>query len=230
MWRDLRFALRRLARSVGFSLTVILLLGLALGANACVFSVVYGLLYKPLPFTDAGSLVMVDAQLSHIGIDVGVSIPLFETIQKKSQTLQGASAWRERQIQSLGDGAQATSYAMVQAQPGVLALLGTQPALGRLLTEEDAQAGAPGSVVISWDVWQSRYAGATSVLDQTLRLADGDYRIVGVLPRQFGFPHATTQLWLPLRFTPACSSLRIRPGSAGSAVDVPTISRSSSLR
>jgi predicted permease len=221
MWRDLRFAMRRLLRSAGFSLTVILLLGLALGANACVFSVIYGLLYRPLPFADADSLVTVDVRLANIGIDVGLSVPFFETIQKKSQTLQGASAWRERQAQGLGDGAQAASYATVQAQPGVLSLLGTQPALGRLLQEEDAQAGAAGSVVISWDVWQSRYGGATNVLDQTLRLASGDYRIVGVLPRGFGFPHGTSQLWLPLRFTQAERDL----SQAGSFGDLQAMAR-----
>ena len=221
MWRDLRFAIRRLVRSAGFSLTVVLLLGLALGANACVFSVIYGLLYKPLPFADAERLITVDPRLANIGVDVGLSVPLFETIKNQSQTLEAATAWRERQIQGLGEGEQAASYAVVLAQPGVLSLLGTRPALGRLLVDEDAQTGAARSVVITWDVWQNRFGGAANILEQTLRLADGDYRIVGALPREFGFPHATTQLWLPLHFSDAERDL----SQAGSFGDLQAMAR-----
>jgi len=221
MWRDLRFALRRLARSAGFSLTVIVLLGVALGANACVFSVIYGLLYKPLPFADADGLVTINPKLANIGIDVGLSVPLFETIQQNSQTLEAAAAWRERQKPGPSEGKEATSYAVAMAQPGVLALLGTQPALGRLLNADDAQEGAARSVVITWEVWQNRYGGAGNVLGQSLRLADGDYRIVGVLPRGFGFPHATTQLWLPLSFSAAERDL----GQAGSFGDLQAMAR-----
>src|SRR6185369_3180671 len=95
--RDLKFALRRLVRSGGFSVTVVLLLGLALGATAGVFSVIYGLMYKPLPFAQAEQLVTVDTRFSSMNIDfnLGVSVPYFERIAAQSTAMADVTAYRD---------------------------------------------------------------------------------------------------------------------------------------
>jgi predicted permease len=201
MFRDLRFALRRLTRSFGFSATVVLLLGLALGANGCLFSVIYGLLYKPLPFANADRIVSIDTRLANMGFNVGLSVPLLDTIAANSKTLDGAVAYRARTISDgEHEGDTASTYNAGILQPALLNLLGARPQLGRLLGDDDAREGAARSVMISWDFWQNHYAGAPDAIGRTLRLADGDYRIVGVAQRDFGFPQTSTQLWLPLVF------------------------------
>ena len=203
MIRDLRFSMRRLIRTPGFSLTVILLFGLTLGANASMFSVLYGLLYKPLPFPDSARVVTVSALLSNRGINVGLPVPFFEQALASTKTLEAVAGFRERPLRSDEDQAQATTYQGALVQPGVFTLLGAQPALGRLIADEDTHTGAARSAVISWTFWQERFGGAGDAIGKNLKLADGEYRIVGVLPRAFGFPRRTTQVWLPLGFSDA---------------------------
>jgi len=203
MIRDLRFPVRRLFRSPGFTTTVILLLGLTLGANASMFSVLYGLLYKPLPFAAAERIVALDVRIAYMNYNVGLSVPYFEEMAATSKTLETIAAFRERQLNSGDDDAAASTYNSALVQPAILSMLGAQPVLGRLFVDEDTQDGAARSVVIASDLWQARYDGAADVIGKNLKLADGDYRIVGVLPGGFGFPRSTTQLWLPLHFSAA---------------------------
>src|SRR5512142_2135374 len=136
---DLHFALRRLARAPGFSATVVLLLGLALGANACVFSVLYGLLYKPLPFADAGRIVALDSLLANRGITVGLPVPYLEAARARTRTLDALAGYRARTIRTDADDAQAPSYEGALVQPEIFTLLGARPALGRLIAAEDTR-------------------------------------------------------------------------------------------
>ena len=221
MIRDLRFALRRLARSPGFSATVILLLGLTLGANASMFSVLYGLLYKALPFAGSDRIVALDVRMANMGLNVGLSVPYFEEIANKTKTLETLAAYRERQVGSGEDDATVSSYKTALVQPTIFSMLGARPALGRLIVDEDTHDGAARSVVIGWNLWQTRYGGADNAIGQVLKLADGDYRVVGVLPRGFGFPRNTTQLWLPLHF----SAAERAPEQAGAFSDLNAIGR-----
>ncbi len=201
---DLRHTLRRLARSPGFSATSILLLGLAFGALACVFSVVYGLLYKPLPYPHAEQLVTVESRILGIPFDVGLSPPLREEIAHSAHAVDGIAAYRSGEmVLRDDDGRRAGSLKTALVEPGVFGLLGAQPALGRLFAAEDVGEGAPRGVVLSWDEWQTRYAGAEDAIGRTVRLEDHDYRVIGVLPRGFVFPASTTRLWLPLSFSAA---------------------------
>ncbi|HEY2394919.1 MAG TPA: ADOP family duplicated permease [Rudaea sp.] len=203
MIRDLRFAVRRLLRSPGFSATVILLFGLTIGANASLFSVLYGLLFKPLPFAGSERVVTVSTLLANRGINVGLPVPFFDEAVAKTRTLEAVAGYRDRQLRSADADARMTTYQAALVQPGVLTMLGARPALGRLIVAEDTQDGAARSALISWDLWQARYAGADDAIGKSIELADGEFRIVGVLPRSFGFPRHTTQVWLPLSFSPA---------------------------
>ena len=219
MTRDLRFAVRRLIRSPAFSATVILLLGVTLGANASMFSVLYGLLYKPLPFAAAERIVALDVRMANMGVNVGLSVPYLEEIARSSKTLETVAGYRERQVGAGDDDASAPAYKTALVQPAVFTMLGARPALGRLFVDEDTRDGAARSVVIGWDLWRTRYGGADNAIGQVLKLADGDYRVVGVLPRGFGFPRNTTQLWLPLHF----SAAERAPEQAGSFSDLNAI-------
>jgi predicted permease len=222
---DFRFALRRLARSPGFSATVVLLLGLAIGANACLFSVLYGLLYKPLPFADAQRLVALDTRMTNMAMafDVGMSVPLFEATREHARSLDGIAGYRsrDRELRSAADAGAVQVWHAAFVQPSLARLLGVRPALGRLFADTDASRGAAPAALISWDAWQTRYGGAADAIGKTLALEDGDWRVVGVLPRGFAFPNTTTQLWLPLTFTDAQRA----PAQAGSFGDLDVVAR-----
>jgi putative ABC transport system permease protein len=206
MISDLRFALRRLAHSLGFSVTAILLLGIGLGANACVFSVVYGLLYKPLPFAEADRLVTLDSRFTAMNMDfnLGVSVPYFERIEQNAKTLSHVVGYHGTLVDMHDDDAEASATVSVaRVQPALFDVLGTGVVVGRLLNDDDARADNASSVMISWDLWQARYAGKASVIDQTLRLDGTVRRIVGVLPRGFVFLEKSPQVWAPLAFDAA---------------------------
>lgn len=210
---DLRHVLRRLLRSPGFSATSVLLLGLAFGAFACVFSVVYGLLCKPLPFAQAERLVTVESRILGMPFDVGLSVPLRDEIARAAQTLDGVAAYRTSERTLRDDaGRRNGSLSTASVEPALFGLLGTQPALGRLFTDEDAAAGTARNAILSWDEWQRRFTGATDAVGQRIRIENEDYRVVGVMPKGFVFPSSKTALWLPLGFT-AEQRMRSHAGS-----------------
>lgn len=199
---DLRHALRRLARSPAFSATSVLLLGLAFGAFACVFSVVYGLLLKPLPFAQSDRLVTVESRIPGVPYDAGLSAPLREEIAHSAHAIEGIAAYRSGNvIQRDDEDRRMGSLKAMLVEPKVFALLGVQAALGRLFTDADVAAGAARSVMLTWDEWQTRYGGDENAIGRTLRLNDKDYHVIGVLPKQFLFASSEARLWLPLGFS-----------------------------
>jgi predicted permease len=221
MFRDIVYSTRRLLRRGAFSATVIVLLGLALGANACVFSVLYGLLYKPLPYPAGDRLVKIDVQLATQGMDVGPPVPFVDAIAKHSRTLDAVAAYRSRTIASAEDNATHETYESADVEPALFPMLGAKPALGRLFVEDDAASGAARNAVIGWNLWQRRFGGSRDAIGRTLKLADGDYRIIGVLSRGFAFPHSATSVWRPLGFTAAERG----PDQAGLFGDLALIAR-----
>lgn len=198
----LRHTLRRLARNPAFSATSVLLLGLAFGALACLFSVVYGLLYKPLPYPQSDRLVTVESHIPGVPYDAGLSAPLREEIAHSAHTIEGIAAYRTgNMIQRDDDGSRMGSLKTMLVEPKVFDLLGVRPALGRLFTDTDVAVGAARSVMLTWDEWQTRYGGDENAIGRTLRLNDKDYHVIGVLPERFQFASTETRLWLPLGFT-----------------------------
>lgn len=210
---DFRQTFRRLSRAPGFSALSVLLLGLAFGALACVFSVVYGLLFKPLPYPQADRLVLVESRVLGIPFDVGLSTPLREEIAQAARGIDGIAAWREKNVVLRDEtGRRMGSLDAALVEPQAFGLLGVQPALGRLFGAEDVAEGAARSVVLSWDEWQKRYGGAEDAIGRALRLEDQDYRVIGVLPQGFVFPTSEIRLWMPLGFS-ADERSRSRAGS-----------------
>jgi predicted permease len=199
---DLRHTLRRLARSPAFAVTSILLLGLAFGAFACVFSVVHGLLYKALPYPASDRLVSVQSRVLGIPFDVGLSVPLIEESARSARTLDGIAAYRPGEMTLRDeDGRRTGLLHAASVEPALFGLLGARPALGRLFSAEDARPGAAHNAIISWEEWQQRFAGANDTIGRRLRLDDKEFHIIGVLPRGFVFPSSQTRLWLPLGFS-----------------------------
>jgi predicted permease len=194
--RDLRYALRQMRRSPGFAVVVVLVLALAIGANASVFSVLNAVLLRPLEFPNANRLVEITSVEN--GKPVGVSGPDFRDFATQNRTFEKMAIydqWRKNVSTSpRGDGAAEVLVGL--APPEFFEALGVQPLLGRLFTAEEGVEGRNHVALITETFWKSHYQGDAKILGQTLSINDQPYTIIGVLPATIpGWLHrAQTQL------------------------------------
>ncbi len=193
---DLRFALRSLRKNAGFTLLAILVMGLGIGANTAVFSVVNSVLLKPLDYRDPDRIVILSALSKKSGAHYQVSGPDYHDWHDQS-TAFGAMAYYfgdpETAI-ATQSGAEFGSSAGVS--PEFFRVFDLEPAIGRFFSLEEAQAGSSGAAVISYAYWQSHFGGDPAVLGQTVRMDGRSLPIVGVLPPRFRFPDKT-DIWAP---------------------------------
>jgi putative ABC transport system permease protein len=199
MMADLRYALRMLAKSPAFSLIAILTLGLAIGANSAIFSVVNAVLLRPLPYPHSEQLVRVFGKQPQL--DLAPSSPAnFLEWRGENQVFERIGTYVGKGFNLLGgDKPERVIGARVSAD--LLPLLGVQPALGRLFTNDEDQEGRAEIVILSHDFWRSRFAGDPNTTGQTITLNDKPYTIVGVMPAGFAFPDTRTQVWVPMAFS-----------------------------
>ncbi|HLK62588.1 MAG TPA: ABC transporter permease [Bryobacteraceae bacterium] len=190
MLRDLQYGVRQLYRKRLFSATVIILLAIGIGANTLVFSLVNELLLKPLPVRDPGNLYLVSRifaeEPSHPSTFFNFLV--FRDAIQKSGTLSAAVAeqeWTDDQVVPMdADGGIRPVMAQV-VSPNYFTELGVPAAAGRVLNEADANTTAQVPLILSYQFWQSQFAGSPSVIGRTIRLKGSPFVIVGVLPRQF---------------------------------------------
>jgi len=198
---DLRYSLRALLARPGFSLAALLTLGIGIGANAAIFSVLDGALFRPLPFPHAERLVDVRNVYPQMGLDnAGTSIP--DYLDRR-----GAPALEELAIYTpvslaLAEGGTPERLAGLRASPSLFGVLSTQPALGRAFTESDAVPGASPVVVLGHAAWQARFGGDPAVLGRRIRLDGTPHEVVGVMPEGFFFPNRENALFVPFAWTP----------------------------
>jgi predicted permease len=204
---DLRFAIRSLRQTPVFSLTVILTLALGLGATTAIFSLVEGILLRPLPFKDADQLVLLG---DHLGTsnNIGVTAVEIATYAKATSAFSSMGASAPAHFELSGDTAFGGAPAEVPAgrlAASMFPTLGVQPILGRVFTQEEEDADKP-LAVISYALWLERYHRDPQVLGSTIVLDRKPYSIIGVMPRSFEYPLQTgyldqSQLWVPLSLT-----------------------------
>jgi predicted permease len=205
--RDIKYGARTLARSPGFALIAILVMALGIGATTSLFTIVRAVLLKPLPFWDPGNLVMVYEHFrASTGDGFNVVAPAdFRDWREQTHGFQDMAAWRDYGFNLTGEHQELPET--VQAAGGswnLLSVLGIQPALGRAFTQEEDQPEGNHVVLLSWSLFQRRYAGDASILGKSIRLDTTPYTVVGVLPRWFTYPDPRIQLWVPYAqtFTP----------------------------
>jgi predicted permease len=202
--QDLRYALRTLIKNPGFTTVAVLTLALGIGANVATYSVVYGVLLKPLPFPQPDQLVRVfDDQNATNEKDIGMSVPELSDLQERS------GVFREISSVNSSNSAVAGGDRIVRAEslltsPDYFTLLGAKPELGRVYTQQDAVPGFLESVVISNGFWRRYYGSDPNIIGRKMRL-DGDmYTIVGVMPAGFRHPGPTldtdVEVWLATGF------------------------------
>src|SRR5262249_23657006 len=179
LWQDLRYGAGMLTKRPGFTLIAVITLALGIGANTAIFSVVYGVLLKPLPYKDAERIVV-----------AGVSPPDFRDLKESCQSFDRMAIWASN-LYNVSMGGETTQVRGAIVSPEFLPML-AQPALGRLWrADEDMQHLA----VISHDYWQSAFGGEASVIGRTIRLYGKPHTIVGVMPREFQYPSRDFKIW-----------------------------------
>jgi len=203
---DLRYALRGLIRNPVFSVVAVLTLALGIGANTAVFTLVDGVLLRPLPFQDAEELL----SIQHLGRDGQDELPISDGLYLLYQqevsgfAAIGMSVPSERTM-VLGDEPERIQVRF--ATPSFFDVLAVQPVLGRSFLAEEERPGAEPVVILSHALWQRSFGGSPDVLDQTVDLNGIQARVVGVMPRDFGYPDREAQAWLPYPVDPAQAPL-----------------------
>jgi putative ABC transport system permease protein len=196
--RAMRHAGRGLIRTPQFTIAAVITLALAIGTNASIFSIVQGVLLKPLPFQDAEQLYMLRHSAPALGYDdFGMSPGLYLLYRGEDELFASSGIYSEVSSNITGGDAAPERVVSARAARDVFTTLGATPAAGRIFDSAEEQPGAESVVVLSHALWQERFGG-TDVIGRSIDI-DGEPRtIVGIMPASFEFPNRETRLWLPL--------------------------------
>ena len=223
--RDLRYALTTLKRDKAFAVAALLTLALGIGATTAVFSTVYGVLLRPLPYPEPDRLVRVYEEHPG-GVRMPGEPPLSNTTmyvwQQGMQTLEGIAAYygREYTVAASGDSPDAERVHGAEAASEAFALLRATPELGRFFVAREDRPDANKVVVISDRLWRERFGARPDAIGATLTLDDQPHEIVGVARPDFRFPDRDVQLWTPYE-DPTLTD----PATQGGMWVAPTIGR-----
>jgi len=216
MREDLRYALRLLLRSPGFTTVVVITLALGIGANSAIFSLVDGVLLRPLPFSQPQQLARIYSEFPTFpngGLHrFWLSGPEYLELRGSARSWSAIEAWSSDGA-NLSGGSRPMRIQAASVTGGLLAMLGVPPARGRLIASDDDQPGAPRVAVISWNLWQHAFGASSSIVGLRTELNGANYTVIGVMPAGFEFPLGATQpveLWTPMQLNPA------RPGGRSS--------------
>jgi putative ABC transport system permease protein len=195
LWQDIRYACRAFLRMPGLAAIAVLTMAIGVGANAAIFSVVYATLLRPLPYPDAGGLVLVGQVNRQSRQGSGDATPAnFLDWRARSQSFTGMSGVRETNVVLAdGDLPERRRAAMVNAN--FFEVLRVSPSLGRAFIPSDEGRGAPRVAVISNALWRERFAGRPDIVNQTARFDDELYTIVGVMPAGVEYP-GRAEVWV----------------------------------
>ena len=208
--QDVAAAFRTLAKHPGFSAIVVLTLGLAIGANTAIFSLVDAVLLKPLPYASPDCLVRVFSTHPEQSLDrMGVSSGDIVDWRRRNEVFDGIAGWYAMG-RTLKTEETVEVVSVAQVSEDFFSVLGVRPLLGRTFTAEEtarakfnsaaAHVGTDPVVVLSYRAWQQRFGSDPSILDKTLVLDRQTWRILGVLPPDFAMPSPDVELWIPWSF------------------------------
>ncbi|HKW97234.1 MAG TPA: ABC transporter permease [Bryobacteraceae bacterium] len=196
----MKHVLRRLTRSPLFTLVTLVTIGVGIGANTAIFSVINGILLKPLPYPEPERLVSVWQKAPGIGIaNLNASPSDFFTFREENRTFQRFGIWGGGSVSITGLDAP-EQVPILQVTEDTLQALGVQPVLGRWFNSMDVAPGSPGTAILTHGYWQRRFGGEASAVGRRI-LADGEAKqIIGVMPKSFRFLDEKPDLILPFQF------------------------------
>ncbi|MGC1106782.1 MAG: ABC transporter permease [Candidatus Acidiferrales bacterium] len=203
--QDLRYAVRMLAKSPGFAAIAIATLALGIGANTAIFSVINATLLKPLPYANAGRLVLVWQTYGDGPDNINiVSAPNILDIEKQSGVFESLAIFDSAgRGYNLSEGNDPERVSGVRVTAKFFDVLGAKPLLGRTFLPEEEIAGKDHEVILSYRLWKRRFAGDPALVGKAIRIDGASFTVVGVMPRKFEFQfwsHAR-ELWVPVGYT-----------------------------
>ncbi|HEY2547300.1 MAG TPA: ABC transporter permease, partial [Candidatus Acidoferrum sp.] len=204
LWQDLKYSARGLRRSPGFSATVILTLALGIGATTAIFSVVYGVLLRPLPYPKPDRLVAI-SEVNHRGTFSRLADPNFDDFRGQNHTFEAMAKYTTGGVASVVGPAGPTRTDVNSVTRDFCKVLDVHPVIGRSFAPDDAHPGAAPVLLASYRYWKEYLASAQDLSPFKLRIQDRIYSVAGVLPEQFEFPEKT-DLWLPVELNPENTS------------------------
>ena len=201
MLKDIRYALRALARRPGFTAIAVITLALGIGANTAIFSVVYGVLLRPLDYPEPERLVALRESNPLKQPDSQVAPANFLEWQRQNTVFTDIAVYRTVSYNLTGDGNPERLLAG-RVSSGLFKTLGVQPVAGRAFAPEEDQPGHEKVVLLSESLWQRRFGSEASVIGKTLKLGGEDFTVIGIMPRDFRLPdQRERELWTPIAFT-----------------------------
>ena len=193
--QDIRYAARMLLKNPGVTLIVIIALALGIGANTAIFSVVNAVLLRPLPYPESDRLIFLNEK-SPVLDEMSISYPNFTDWRAQNQTFEKMGVYNRASYNLTGTG-EAERIVTGQVSADLFSVLRVNAAYGRVFTnDEDKPGGAP-VVVLSYPLWQRRFGGQTSILNQNITLNSKSYTVIGIMPATFAYP-SRVEMWVPV--------------------------------
>ena len=198
VWNDVRHAPRMLRKNPGFAAVAVLTLALGIGSNTAIFSVISGVLLRPLPYPQSDRLIYINSKSATFtqGI-LPMSYPNYADFRAQNSVFEDIGITRNA-VFNFSDGAQADRITGARVTTNLLRILRLQPHIGRDFTEEEGTGTSEPVALLAYGFWQQRFGGDAGVLGRTVGLDGTRYTIIGVLPPETRYPVETTTLWVPL--------------------------------
>jgi putative ABC transport system permease protein len=202
-FQDARYGLRSLRKKPGFTLTAVIALALGIGANTAIFSVINGVLLRSLAYRDADNIVMVwERNFMRDRSQNSVSPANFLDWQKRSASFQQIAATWDTRV-NLTSAGEPEELLVQRVSADFFQVLGVPPQVGRWFVAEDDKQGANPAVILSHDLWQSRFGGNPAIIGQPVTMSGRSLTVIGVMPSGFHFLNTQIQAWIPLALDPA---------------------------
>lgn len=204
VWQDLRYAIRVLAKSPGFTLVAVLTLALGIGANTAIFTVVYGVLLRPLPFPEPDRIVQLAESYKALSDEMGVTAKQLESLREYGKLFEHIAGYTDVGF-NLATGNEAEHVRGVPASAEYFQVLGVHPALGRDFLSEEDRGDGQRVAILSHSLWTRHFGGDSGVIGQKVLINGDAYTVIGVMPAGFD-PRANSDLnpgvradvWVPL--------------------------------
>jgi putative ABC transport system permease protein len=202
-WQDMRYAVRQLRRSPGFTALAAMTLGLGIGATTAIYSMMDAMLWKRLVLPHAERLVVVvQAVPGQPHLWSRASAADIADLRQNSSVLESLAAWRIAMANLVDTGGEALRLESTRVTANLFDVLGVAPALGRTFHAGEDQPGSEREVVLGDSLWRRRFGGDPALVGRSIRLDDQNYTVIGIMPPNFHFPTPWREMWVPLALTP----------------------------
>jgi putative ABC transport system permease protein len=194
LWQDLRYGARMLLKNPGITFVVVLALALGIGANTAIFSVVNAVLLRPLPYEESDRLVFL-SETNKAMAEISISYPNFTDWRSQNHVFEKIGVYNLNSYNLTGTG-DAERILTAQASADLFSALRVNAAIGRVFTNDEDKPGGTPVVVLGYGLWQRRFGGQSSILNQTLTFNGKSYTVIGVMPEGFQYP-SRVEMWVP---------------------------------